>query len=177
MNVKKFKLLKIIDNLHGNIDLQRTLFLEENEERIKVHLKPKEEPDYYRIQRFKLKQHIMALLDITDSHTVNSWVMKILARGAIFPNPTTQLSTHKRQIRPTNDTFYFIYEHRVNQMRDGLLSDMHEDYLKKENEKTKPTPTLCKNRLDKYFKPVMVSKGQNDKTQLTSDKVKQSLTD
>ena len=57
------------------------------------------------ITRFALRGLIMASLDIVDKHTVNNWIVRLLAKGFI--------STRKPLEKPTNRTIYIINKEAI----------------------------------------------------------------
>lgn len=76
--------------------------------------------DYYGkifwfVLRRELKFAIIRALNLTDTHTINEWVNKLLAYGFISPNPHTELSAKQHKIKPSNDTRYIVNIQNIQQ--------------------------------------------------------------
>jgi len=61
-----------------------------------------------RTNRRNVRFAVIRALNITDTHTINKWIDKLLSFGFISPNPHTELSSRMHKIKPDNDTKYFI---------------------------------------------------------------------
>jgi len=55
-----------------------------------------------------IQEFICGTLDITDTHTVNSWINYLVSKGIFEHNPDSQTSRHG-YIKPSNDTRYYIH--------------------------------------------------------------------
>lgn len=60
-----------------------------------------------KIKRGHLRELISGALNITDAHTINGWIIKLLGKNIIEANPHTQM-TRKGYLKPSNDTKYII---------------------------------------------------------------------
>ncbi|HLE75728.1 MAG TPA: hypothetical protein VI864_06765 [Candidatus Bathyarchaeia archaeon] len=75
---------------------------------------------YYILNRQKLTEIIHRGLGFVDRRTVYSMIHYLLGQGFIFHNSTSQISSHKEVIMPTNDTKY----------------ELNHDYIIEEHEKS-----------------------------------------
>lgn len=80
-----------------------------------VHMKVEDYEGKFGYEPFKpftvqkrLRQVILSALDYADRHAVYIMIDRLLGKGLIRNNPTSQLSAQKHRIMPSNDTRYFL---------------------------------------------------------------------
>jgi hypothetical protein len=106
----------------NNHNIEREIKLNKLIERLaqggyKVHMSYEEsqkpvEQQVHSIDRYTLRELICGTLNVSDQHTVNGWIAKLVGLGILNHNPTSDKTVHG-YTKPSNETKYFINKSKL----------------------------------------------------------------
>jgi hypothetical protein len=72
------------------------------------HQKDYEGNTLFTVNRQTIREFVSGTLNITDAHTIRSWLDYLVNLGILEHNPDSQKTIHG-YIKPSNDTRYFVH--------------------------------------------------------------------